>query len=287
LYRENTCYAEKDNLSMDNILQELTPTTIPPAMDANKFAYGSMLGTLPQAAFHDEPGLCWFETGIPNDLFNGVLQTTMEPEALPAAIERVLAHFGQRRLPFQWHIGPTSRPAHFGNLLETHGIGHIEDEPGMAVDLLALNEDLAIPSNFSFHAVTTEKLLQQWTRVWGCGAPEEVVQECFTVYSGLLFRQYSPLCMYLGTISEEPVATVAVFFGAGVAAIEHVVTVPHARGRGIGGAITLMAAREARAQGYYVAVLTSSPMGFNIYRRIGFREYCTFSTYGWSPATFS
>jgi ribosomal protein S18 acetylase RimI-like enzyme len=194
----------------------------------------------------------------------------MEPEALPATIERVLAHFGQRCLPFQWHIGPTSRPAHFGDILEAHGIGHVEDEPGMAVDFLALNEDLTIPPNFGFHAVTTEKLLHQWTRVWGCGAPEEVVQNCFTVYSGLLFRSQSPLHMYLGTIAEEPVATVAVFCGAGVAAIEHVVTVPQARGRGIGGAITLMATREARAQGYRVGVLTSSPMGFNIYRRIGF-----------------
>jgi GNAT superfamily N-acetyltransferase len=157
---------------MDTILQEISASIIPPAMDANKIAFGALLGTLPHAAFHDEPGL--------------------------------------------------SR-----------------------------------------------------------------VENCFMAYSGLLFRPQSLLRMYLGTIAEEPVATVSVFFGAGVAALEHVVTVPQARGRGVGGAITLMAAREAHEQGYRVGVLTSSPMGFNIYRRIGFREYCTFSTYEWSPETFS
>lgn len=272
---------------MDNILQELTPSTIPPAMDSNKIAYARLLSTLPQAAFHIEPGLCWFETGISNDLFNGVLQTNMEPEALPTAIERVLAHFRQQHLPFQWHIGPTSRPAHYRKILEEQSIAHIEDEPGMAADLLALNEDFAIPPGFEYRIVNSEDLLRQWTRAWGCSAPEEVVQECFTVHSGLLFRPHSPLRMYLGTVNEEPVATAAVFCGAGVAAIEHVVTVPQARRRGIGGAITLMAAREARARGYRVAVLTSSPMGFNIYRRLGFREYCTFSTYGWNPETLS
>jgi predicted GNAT family acetyltransferase len=272
---------------MDKILQEISASTISQAMDANKISFGTLLGTLPHAAFHDEPGLCWVETGIFNDLFNGVLQTSREPEALPATIERVLAHFQQRRLPFQWHIGPTSRPSHPGDILKAYGIGHVEDEPGMAVDLHALNEDIVIPPNFGFHAVTSEELLRQWTHVWGCGAPEEAIQHCFMVYSGLLFRPQSLLHMYLGTISEEPVATVAVFFGAGVVAIEHVVTVPQARGRGIGGAITLMAAQEARRQGYRVGVLTSSPMGFTIYRRIGFREYCTFSTYGWSPETFS
>lgn len=146
---------------MDTILQCLTPSTIPQAMDANKIAYGALLSTLPHAAFHDEPGLCWFETGIPNDLFNGVLQTNMEQEALPATIERVLAHFQRQRLPFQWHIGPNSRPADFGNMLEAYGIGHVEDEPGMAVDLLALSEDQPVPFNFGFHPVTTEHLLRQ------------------------------------------------------------------------------------------------------------------------------
>ena len=272
---------------MNNALQDLSPSTIPLAMDANKLAYGAFLSTLPHAAFHEEPGICWFETGIPNDLFNGVLQTNMEPEALPVAIGRVRAYFRQQRLPFQWHIGPTSLPENIRNLLEANDIRHVEDEPGMAVDLLALNEDIPVPSTFGFHPVTTEHLLRQWIHVWGCGAPEEVNQDCFKVYSGLIFSPQSPLRMYLGTIAGEPVATVALLFGAGVASIEHVVTIPQVRRQGIGAAITLMAAREARAQGYRIGVLTSSPMGFNIYSRLGFREYCTFSTYEWSPEVSS
>ena len=59
---------------MDEILQEISASTIPPAMDANKIAFGALLGTLPHAEFHDEPGLSWVETGISNDLFNGVIQ---------------------------------------------------------------------------------------------------------------------------------------------------------------------------------------------------------------------
>jgi hypothetical protein len=43
--------------------------------------------------------------------------------------------------------------------------------------------------------------------------------------------------------------------------------------------------REARDRGYRVAILTSSPDGFNAYRRIGFRTYCTVSRYRWRPTT--
>jgi len=52
----------------------------------------------------------------------------------------------------------------------------------------------------------------------------------------------------VGTLAGELVATVALFFEAGVAAIEHVVTLPEVRGQGIGAAMTLMAAREARRE---------------------------------------
>src|SRR5947209_3322861 len=89
--------------SMDSILQDFSPSSLPLAIDANKIAYGALLSTLPQAEFHDDRGgLCWFETGVALDLFNGVLQTRLKEGDLPAAIERVRAHFQRRHLPFQW-----------------------------------------------------------------------------------------------------------------------------------------------------------------------------------------
>src|SRR5258708_20922497 len=110
---------------MNNILQELSPARVAEALDANKIAFGSILSTLPRAALHTEPGLRWFETGVPDELFNGVVQTQLEQEALPAAIERVLAHFQQRRLPFHWQVGPSSHSANFVASLAAHGIVHV------------------------------------------------------------------------------------------------------------------------------------------------------------------
>ena len=268
---------------MSTTLQDLSPVTIPLALDANLIAYSSLFSSLPQAKLHNDGGLLWFETGVPNELFNGILQTRLEPEALPAAIEHVLAHFQRRHLPFHWHLGPSSHPRNIGDLLEAHGISHVEDEPGMAVDLLALNEDLPVTSNLIIHPVTTHDMVDHWTRVWGCGAPEEVTHQWFTVYSGLPFGPDRALRLYLGTITGEPVATASLFFAAGVASINWVVTLPQFRHQGIGAAMTLRAAREARSAGYRIGVLTASPLGINIYRRLGFHEYCQVSTYEWSP----
>jgi ribosomal protein S18 acetylase RimI-like enzyme len=270
---------------MSTILRDLSPVTVPLALDANLIAYSSLFSSLPQAKLHDDGGLLWFETGVPNGLFNGVLQTRLEPETLPAAIEHVIAHFQRRHLPFHWHLGPSSHPRNVGDLLEAHNIRHVEDEPGMAVNLLALNEDLPVASNLLIHPVTTHEMVDQWTRVWGCGAPEEIIQQWFTMYSGLPFGPDCSLRLYLGTIDEEPVATVFLFFATGVASINWVVTLPQFRHQGIGAAMTLLAAREARASGYRIGVLTASPLGITIYRRLGFQEYCQVSTYEWSPTS--
>jgi ribosomal protein S18 acetylase RimI-like enzyme len=69
--------------------------------------------------------------------------------------------------------------------------------------------------------------------------------------------------------------------GGGVTGIYNVATLPQARQQGIGTALTVAPLLEARAQGYRVATLQSTPIGLNLYLRLGFREYCSFNAYFW------
>ena len=82
-----------------------------------------------------------------------------------------------------------------------------------------------------------------------------------------------PVRNYLGYLNGKPVSTCTIFYG-GAAGIYCVSTLPEARGKGIGGAITLKPLQEAREMGYRVGVLQSSEMGFNVYKKLGFRHLC-------------
>jgi ribosomal protein S18 acetylase RimI-like enzyme len=88
-----------------------------------------------------------------------------------------------------------------------------------------------------------------------------------------------PWSYYIGWLAGKPVACSALLLSSGVAGIYAVATVPKARGRGIGKALTLVPLREACAVGYRIGVLGSTQMGVDVYRQLGFQEYCRFVIY--------
>jgi ribosomal protein S18 acetylase RimI-like enzyme len=81
----------------------------------------------------------------------------------------------------------------------------------------------------------------------------------------------TPWKLYVGWLDGEPVATNMLFNGAGVASVYAVATAASARGKGIGGAITLKPLLAARDMGFRHAVLFATEMGISAYKRIGFR----------------
>ncbi|GHO86450.1 GNAT family N-acetyltransferase [Dictyobacter formicarum] len=264
---------------MNTALQDLSPSTVALAYDANHIAERMLFSRLPQAELHNDLGLLWYATGSDADSFNGVLQTQLEPDRLSPAISRVCKYFQQRHLPFLWFVGPSSRPDNLGRILEENGFTHAETEPVMAVDLLRMNTDLPVSSRLAIHRVRTHEQLLQWLRVCFSECPEELIQQCFTLYSGLHLDHLSPLRLYLGTIDGEPVATSLLFCGVEAASLRNIFTLPRYRGQGVGAMMTLAALHEARSCGYRIGLLAASPMGSALYRRIGFQAYGTFSVY--------
>jgi len=157
-------------------------------------------------------------------------------------------------------------------------------EPGMAVDLLALNEDVPQPSGLEIEHVRDVETLKKFGHAAniGFGIPDFVGNAIFDIEVSLGFEYHLPRHHYVGLLKGEPAATSTLFLGAGVAGIYTVATIPKARRQGIGSAMTLAPLREARAMGYRIGVLRSSQMGINVYRQLGFRQYCEVSYYLWA-----
>lgn len=254
------------------------------ALDANQIAYKALFSCLPGARMHHTAHLVWFETGLPDHYFNGVLQARYDGDSLGQAVASVRDHFAARRLPFHWSVGASSlQIPDLGRHLSAQGIQHVEDEPGMALDLERLNDALTVAVDVAMEPVTTQAQLEEWITVWGCGAPPAIRRIWLAAYAGVPWGPDQSLRLYLARVEGEAVATSALFLAAGVASINWVVTLPQRRRQGIGTAMTLQTARSARVAGYRMAVLTASAEGIGVYRRLGFEECCTVSTYAWFP----
>lgn len=172
-----------------------------------------------------------------------------------------------------WWIGPSTQPSDLGRILSDRGL-HLSANPGMAADLDLLPDCFATPNDILIKRVEQEAELDTFCRVV-CdvfGMPDFVADAFFDLFLHLGFD--APLINYIASIDNQVVATSSVFLGAGVAGLYNVAVVESARRKGIGAAMTALPLLEARAAGYRVSTLEASESGFDVYRRLGFQEYC-------------
>ncbi|GAJ11442.1 unnamed protein product, partial [marine sediment metagenome] len=220
---------------MSEILKDFSAPTLVAALEANLWEALAYWGQSPQIELHDYADMMWYVTGVAHPMLNGAFRTQLAPGDIDVRIEATLNYFKSRKVPMTWWTGPATRPVDLGEHLEAHGLTHAGDPAGMAVDLLALNEDLPIPSDLTIERVGDVETLKEWLQAFATGFkfPDFAANAFFDIYAGLGFGQHLPWHHYAGRLKGEPVACSSVFLSAGVAGIYNVATVPHARGQGI------------------------------------------------------
>jgi ribosomal protein S18 acetylase RimI-like enzyme len=97
--------------------------------------------------------------------------------------------------------------------------------------------------------------------------------------AGLLFHDQTILAPHIAAfvayVDDEPISCAMTLVSHRVAGVFYVATVENARRRGLGDALTRMAARAGFALGARAAWLGASEMGLDLYRRIGFSDLGT------------
>ena len=254
-------------------------------IEENFFRFRAVVGQFPNAGVHTTPWLTLIDSGLPHAPWNAVLKTQLPSGAVDQKIEEMLEHFRSRKLPFSWWIGPTTRPPETENRLKAHGFTYRENSPGMAIKLREVNEISPPRPPLMIHPVGSKTDLERFIGVVAhCfHLPEICAAALFDVYLKMGWRSDAPLNHFLGWWKGRAVASASLFFAAGVAGIHLVGTLSELRGRGIGTAMTMACVQRASEMNFQLAVLRSSPLGENVYYRIGFREYCRLKRYEWEP----
>ena len=267
----------------ETVLEDLSPEALAAANEANYSEY-YVYRVAHDSEVYDEPGLVMRVTGSPAPILNFVTRAHIAPENVDASIAKVINRFKEKQVPGYWYVGPSTRPTEMGDMLERHGFIKLESRPGMGIDLEIL-KNVPMPPGMVIEPIRDEGQLKGWVDVMlpGFEIPESFGGEAFKRMLQLGLGPDLPAQNFLGSLDGKPVGVSTVFYGAGVAGIYSVATLPEARGKGIGTAMTLKPLMDARQKGYRAGILQSSPMGLSVYQKIGFREACRINVYLWKP----
>jgi GNAT superfamily N-acetyltransferase len=221
-------------------------------------------------------------SGLPARVVNAANLARFTEEGAADGIAEVKAFFGQLGVPFRWFFGPTSTPSDLPERLEAAGLGQLSNTPGMALDIATMRDEPATLPGLEVREVLDASDFEAWLRVCVESFPFDpvVAASWRAAHEPLGFGPESPLHNYVAWLDGRPVAVSALLHGRETAGIWNVGTLADVRGRGIGREATLAALRDARAAGYHLSVLGSSPMGLPVYTRIGFVEVCRIRHFG-------
>jgi GNAT superfamily N-acetyltransferase len=269
----------------EHILTDMTPDALIHAIEENTAAFLLALGRAGDGEERDDSEITWTIGGSPLSYHNAVVRANLTPQTADAAILASRERMSTHDVPGSWHIGPSMCPDDLGRQLIAAGFTYAGDEPGMAADLHALNEDTFMAEGLSIRRVRNVAEIATWAATlnvngFGEGAVES--EWVGAMYERVGCDDETPWRHYLGLLDNAPVATSTLFLGAGVAGIYFVSVHPDARRRGVGAALTLAPLLAARELGYRVGVLGASALGEPVYRRLGFTTYCQIALYEWS-----
>ena len=245
------------------------------AVQENLYALFRSMKVLPGCVLIENDSLSLHHSFPANPFFKGVWRTHLSPGETETKIDEVVNWFNQHGAPyFFWWTDLQTQPVDMAEHLIKRGFdGNLEGNPGMAANLLELRENFQIPSSIKIIQAIEQELLEDWRDAFAEAFEIPVSDGQAWVDATLsMGKENVPWKLYVGYLEHKPVSTSILFYGAGVAGLYAIGTIPRARNKGIGTAITLKPLLDARNQGYHFAVLFSSRMGYAVYKRLGFRE---------------
>lgn len=212
-------------------------------------------------------------TGLPIRLFNQVVVES--DEATDSAVEAGVTAARERgdRFAVNLRLGADDRLL---PLMRRLGLVPLSEDPwmpGMGLHPIPTerteSRDGAGDSEHEIRRVADEAGLRD--HIVTAAAGFEMPEKLLSAIMGPALTAHPDVAVYVGYVDGRPVTTGLGFRTDRTIGVYNIATVPDARRRGYGAAMTERIAADGVAAGCDVAILQASPMGLPIYERLGYR----------------
>ena len=241
-------------------------------IELNLWETWANFGRGPGCTLHDEGDALWFQTPIPTLPYNTVLKFQVEQD-FDQRVNHLLNRYMDRNVSILWIVHPSSLPIDLPDRLQACGLQEIEIAPGMAHSLENLPAAPPIPNGVEIREATEDNDLMELygLAAWRWGVPEEYRPQLGKMIEKFqIGERTSNTRFWLAWKDGIPISKIGLYNGSGSAGIYGVATRPEARGLGLASILMVTAMKAAREVGHKLAVLDSSPLAENLYKRLGF-----------------
>lgn len=227
------------------------------------------------------PGVSIAAAGVTFQMFNAAFLSApvLTESELRQRILISTTHFNVRGLEWaywvceDWMEPRTRRKSR--QVFERHGLRHSVDLPGMVADHIE-------PPLRPLPDLQVRRVSDTATREAFCA----IGSVCFHVpimWFHEVFdnpRVWDRFAGYVGYHHENPVSTTAIIKGGGAIGVYNVATMPDRQRRGYGEAVMRYALAEGQKEhGIDRSILQSTPAGYRLYERMGYRQVTRVSVY--------
>jgi GNAT superfamily N-acetyltransferase len=226
-------------------------------------------------------GVSIASAGVAFQMFNAAFLSgpVCSETDLAQRISLASVHFGARGLEWaywvceDWLESKTRRRSR--QLFERQGLRYSVDLPGMVAERV-------LPPERPLPALRVRRVGDNPTRDAFCA----IGSLCFNVPMAWFREVFEPdsvwsrFAGYVGYVNEEPVSTAAIVADRECLGVYNVATLPGHQRRGYGEAIMRYALADAqREHGIEQSILQSTPAGYKLYERMGYRAVTRVAVY--------
>ena len=219
--------------------------------------------------------------GVTFQMFNAAfLSTPVFSEAELA--QRILlpsVHFGARGMEWAywvcegWLEGKARRRSR--QVFERYGLRHSVDLPGMVAERVA-------PPVKPLPRIEVRRVRDAAARDAFCGIGSACFHVPFLWFQEVFDSEsvWERFAGYVGYVDGEPVSTAATVIGCDAIGVYNVATLPESQRLGYGEAVMRHALADARREhGIERSILQSTPAGYKLYERMGYRTVTRVAVY--------
>lgn len=225
---------------------------------------------------HEVGPIFSFVTGLPLSGFNGCVVTQEAPSTeLAASVAWVAAH----DVPFRVWVAK-KLAAGLGEVPASYGLEPAAAlYPGMV--LHPIPDPPALSAGVSVVPIFEPSLDEFIDVLEEGGFPAELAHRLISPS----FAADPDVQLFVGRLDGKPVGTSIAIRSGSACGVYNVGTLPGARGRGVGRAVTWAVVGAGRAWGCDTIVLQSSVMGLSMYADMGFRTVAPYVTFAESSVS--